>query len=413
VADAFSMLTRLGRVAVAVAALLVVAAFAGAAQAADPLPKAISMSGPQPLREDNHPNDYRAWGNRQYFKDSHTGWAKLWVSWFDLQQAYTATSRDASWNNLTGSATGSAYLRRLDGQVRAANDDGVRTIVTIYQAFPTWATGAAGQDPLSSKGAERKLPANLSANGPWAWFVGYLSARYNGAYNVTGPHKPVKRETSTAYYGNPSRAKVDAIEIVNEPNTLYWPMDNIVGATATMMRSAATVSSQWGRQTIAGPATSDSPDPGAARAGVSMDWQAFTSQLATALAGWQPPVAVRWSQHNYKDVKYEDPAATSRAKQTIDLLAARGWSDRELWLTEGGYNLGSSWPDPAARDAQAAKIQKSFTAMRTLPEVTMWTQHAINDIAGNGFKSGLRDDFNYSLPGPGTARPAWSTWLGL
>src|SRR3954464_2458420 len=107
--------------AVGVVCFLALALFAGAASAADPLPKAISMSGPQPLREDNHPNDYRSWGNRQYFKDSHTGWVKLWVSWYDLQQAYAATNRDSSWKNLTSSATSSSYLRRLDGQIRAAN----------------------------------------------------------------------------------------------------------------------------------------------------------------------------------------------------------------------------------------------------------------------------------------------------
>src|SRR3954463_14273942 len=312
------MLARIGRSLLA--ALLGLLALAAAAQAADPLPKAISMSGPQPLREDNHPNDYRAWGNRQYFKDSHTTWVKLWVSWYDLQQAYVATSRDESWNNLTSSTTAKSFLGRLDGQIRAANDDGVHAIVTIYQAFPTWASGATGPDPLSSKGPERKLPTNLSTNGPWAWFVSYLSARYNGAYNATGPHKPAKKETTAAYFGNAQRAKLDAIEIVNEPNTLYWPMDNIVGATATMMRSAATLSSQWGKQPVVGPATSDSPDPGADRAGVSMDWKSFTSQLLLSLAGWQPPVPVYWSQHNYKDVKYEDSAATSRAKQTVDLL---------------------------------------------------------------------------------------------
>jgi hypothetical protein len=398
-------------------AILALAVFAGAAHAADPLPKAISMSGPQPLREDNHPNDYRAWGNRQYFKDSHTGWVKLWVSWYDLQQAYAATSRDDSWNNLSGSAVGSAYLRRLDNQLRAANDDGVRTMVTIYQAFPTWASRAGGQDPLSSKGPERKLPLDLSPAGPWAWFVGYLSARYNGSYNATGPHKPVRKETGAAYLGNALRARVDAIEIVNEPNTLYWPMDNIVGATATMMKTAAGASALWGKQAIVGPATSDSPDPGAARAGVSMDWQSFTSKLLDALAGWQPTVPVYWSQHNYKDVKYEDPAPTSRAKQTIDLLYSKAWkggrADHDLWLTEGGYNLGSAWPDAAARSAAAAKIRKSFEAMRTLPEVALWTQHGINDLASNSFKSGLRDDFDYSLPGPGAARPSWSTWLSL
>jgi hypothetical protein len=342
---------------------------------------------------------------------------KLWVSWYDLQQGYAARSRDDSWSNLDTAPAGARYLRRLDGQIKAANDDGVGVIVTVYQAYPTWATGATGADPLSSKGAERKLPLDLSANGPWAWFISHLSARYNGSYNATGPHKPGKKETTAAYYGNPDRARADAIEIVNEPNTLLWPMDNIVGATATMIRSAESLSYQWGHQTILAPATSDSPDPGAAKPGVSMDWRAFNSQLLDALAGFVPRVPVYFSQHNYKDVKYEDPAATSRAKQTIDMLYAKNWKgpggDRNLWLTEGGYNLGSSWADPAQRDAQATKIQKNFDAMRTLPEVFMWTQHAINDVAGNSFKSGLRDDFDNSLPGPGPARPAWSTWLAL
>jgi hypothetical protein len=396
--------------------LLAVVALAPAARGADPLPKAISMSGPQPLREDSHPNDYRAWGNRQFFKVSHTGWVKLWVSWYDLQQAYPQTTRDSSWANLTSSSTGSAFLRRLDGQIRAANDDQVGVIVTVYQAFPAWATGAVGSDPLSSKGPERRLPTNLTTTGPWAWFIAYLSARYNGAYNATGPHKPAKRETTAAWYGNPSRARMDALEIVNEPNTLYWPMDDIVGATATMIRSATSLSALWGKQTILVPATSDSPDPGAAKPGVSMDWQAFTSQLLDRLAGWRPSVPVYWSAHNYKDLKYEDPAATSRAKRTVDLLYAKNWKtggDRNLWLTEGGYDLGTSSADPAARDAQAAKIAKNYAAMKTIPEVVVWTQHGINDIATNNFKSGLRDDFDYSLPGTGSARPAWSTWLGL
>jgi hypothetical protein len=147
-----------------------------------------------------------------------------------------------------------------------------------------------------------------------------------------------------------------------------------------------------------------------------MDWKAFTSKLLDALATFRPIVPVYWSQHNYKDVKYEDPAATSRAKQTIDMLYAKNWKgggDRNLWLTEGGYNMGSQWADPATRDAQAAKIQKSYNEMKAIPEVVLWTQHGINDIPGNIFKSGLRDDFDYSLPGPGTARPAWYTWLTL
>ena len=402
-----------------VIALACVAALAaaGVAAATDPLPKAISMGGPQPLRADAGPNDYRSWGNRAYVRESHTGWVKLWVSWYDLEQLYVPASRDDSWNYLTNSPIGAASLQRLDGQLRAANLDGVHTILTIYQAFPTWANGATGPDQLSGKGPETKLPLDLSPDGPWAWFVGYLSARYNGDYNATGPHRPTRHETAAAYFGNPLRAKVDAIEVVNEPNTLYWPMDNIVAATATMMRTAATVSSEWGGQTILAPATSDFPDPGAAKPGVSMDWRSFTSQLLDALTGWQPPVPVYWSQHNYNDIATGATAQTSRAKQTIDLLYANSWKgiggDRQLWLTEGGVDLGSNWADPAAQAAAAAKIQANFDAMRTLPEVALWTQHGINDIPGNNFKSGLRDDFDYGLPGPGATRPAWSTWLGL
>jgi hypothetical protein len=361
---------------------------AGPAPAAD-LQKAISFSGPQSLRSDNSPNDYRLWSNRDYVARSGTRWIKLWVSWYDVQQVYEPTSQAASWAQLDKSQN----LSRLDAQVRAANADGVHVLLALYQAFPTWSSGATGPDPLSAKPAIQKLPLDLSPTGPWAWFVGYLSDRYDGSSLLAG--------------------KVDALEVVNEPNYLYWPQDGIAANTATMMRTAEQLSYLYGRQAIVGPATSDDPDPGGARPGVSTDWKTFTAAVLDALAGWQPRVPVHWSQHNYRDVKYEDPAETSRAKQTIDMLAAAGWPDAELWLTEGGLNLGTSWSDPATRDAQAAKIERNFEAMRSLPQVTLWTQHGMNDMAGNDFRSGLRDDFDSALPGPGTARPAWTTWMSL
>src|SRR3954453_10120069 len=174
---------------------------AAGANAAD-LAKGISFSGPQPLRVDGHPNDYRSWGNADYVKSSGTGWVKLWVSWADLQDA-PASTLAGSWSQLNTAPGGSKYLRRLDGQIHAANADGVKVLLTIYQAFPTWATGATGSDPLSSKPAIQKLPLDLSPDGPWAWFVGYLSNRYDGSSVLAG--------------------RVDALEVMNEPNTLYWP----------------------------------------------------------------------------------------------------------------------------------------------------------------------------------------------
>jgi hypothetical protein len=342
------------------------------------LAKAISMSGPQPLRQDDHPNDYRYWGNREYIRASRTGWVKLWVSWYDLQQGRPAENRRESWADLRRSPR----IKRLDAQIRAANNDSVQTMLTIYQAYPTWANGARGADPLSSKGPERKLPLDLSIDGPWAWFVAFLSDRYEG--------------------------QLDALEVVNEPNTLYWPIEDAVQATAQMLRTAASVSARWGRQSIIGPATSDTPDPDEAEAGISMDWRSFTSQLLEALTDWDPPVRFHWSQHNYNDVRRGVSADDSRAHETIEML-----DDGELWLTEGGYNLGRSWRDADARRLQATRIEQNFDAMRRLPGVAMWTQHGINDIRGNNFKSGLRDDFDYQGPARGRARPAWWTWLGL
>src|SRR5436190_7606631 len=234
------------------------AAFIAPGLAAEPaagadLQKAISFNGPQSLRSDNSPNDYRLWGNRDYVTRSGTRWVKLWVSWYDLQQDQPPATQAASWAQLDKSAS----LSRLDAQVRAANADGEHVMLTLYQAFPTWASGATGPDPLSSKPAIQKLPLDLSPNGPWGWFVGYLSDRYDGSSVLTG--------------------KVDALEVMNEPNHLYWPQDGIVQNTATMLRTAEQLSFIYGRQAIVGPATSDYPDPGGARAGVNTDWRTFTA----------------------------------------------------------------------------------------------------------------------------------------
>jgi hypothetical protein len=51
--------------------------------------------------------------------------------------------------------------------------------------------------------------------------------------------------------------------------------------------------------------------------------------------------------------------------------------------------------------------------MRQLEWVYLWTQHGLNDVPTVRFKSGLRDDFEFSRPGPGRARPAWHTWRDL
>jgi hypothetical protein len=369
------------------------------ASAAGTLRKCISLGGPGPLREEGHPDDYRLWGNREYIRDtSATSWVKLWVSWFDLQQelGQAPPGRAASWRHLDGAPAGKAWLRRLDRQLRAVNDDRLGAILTLYHAYPTWASGATGADPADpAKPPERKLPLDLSPDGPWGWFVAYLVARY--------------RRGSA---GNPDGAWIDALEICNEPNNLAWPQEGVVEATAQMIRSATEVSAVWGGTPILAPATSDFPDSTTGGSlGVSGTvWSDFTLGVLTALTGFRSPVPLRWSHHNYRDVRL----GTTRAADVLGMLRAAGWwSDlAPLWLTEGGINLGSAVDQPAARRFQGRAIEQSFRRTMALPDAYLWTQHTISDKAGNGFKSGLRDDFDPG-GGPGPVRPAWFVWRDL
>jgi hypothetical protein len=285
------------------------------------------------------------------------------------------------------------------------NRDGLSAIVTLFQAFPAWSSGASGPDPVTgTKPAEQRIPIDLSPDGPWGWFVAHLCARYRKgtAPNRKGPP------------GNPDGAWIDALEVCNEPNLLWWPQEGVGQAAAEMIRSATHVSKVWGGPDILGPGTSDFPDRNQEneRGLVATDWLNFTKDVLESLRGFQPEAPVHWSHHNFNDVKRA--RVPSRAQQVIALLRRDGWVDRvdPLWLTEGGFNLHPHPADQARQVRQAKLIERNFLRMRRLDELFMWTQHTITDKAGNEFKSGLRDDF-VEGQGPGPARPAWHTWRSL
>jgi hypothetical protein len=151
-----------GGLAGAAAALPAPITAEGADGAPGPLRKCISLSGPAPVRSGRHPNDYCYWGTPDYFRQSGTTWVKLWVSWADLQPEYRPRSRAESWFDLNMAPLGKAWLWRLDRQVRAANDDGLGVILSLYHAFPRWANGAEGDDPDSARSASQRLPRDLS-----------------------------------------------------------------------------------------------------------------------------------------------------------------------------------------------------------------------------------------------------------
>jgi hypothetical protein len=375
---------------------------AGEVDAAPPLRKCISLGGF--VHSDNHPDDYRYWGNREFIRDdSRTTWVKLWVSWGGLQEELAASppqSRAESWAHLNTAPGGQAWLRYLDKQMKAVNDDGLGCLLTVDYAFTTWASGAAGVDPVSgTKEANRKLPLDLSPDGPWAWFIGYLIYRYRkGSPN------------------NPDGAHIDALEICTEPNQLAWPQEGIEVAVAQMIRSAEQLSYTWGPTPIVAPGTSDFPDKRNttnSRGTVYTYWNPFTRSVLEELHGFRPRVPVRWSHHNYRETRFgEAPKRTLRVLWLLDNLAGWRLERQPLWLTEGGLNMSSGWQDPAQRQNQANMIERSFRRSMHVPELFMWTQHTVNDKQWNSFKGGLRDDFTWEQ-GVGAARPSWYTWRDL
>jgi hypothetical protein len=139
-------------------------------------------------------------------------------------------------------------------------------------------------------------------------------------------------------------------------------------------------------------------------------WSEFTAGVLRALAGFRAPVPLRWSHHNYRDVRL----GTGRAESVLAMLHGAGWASdvAPLWLTEGGLNLAEQAGDETARRHQADAIVQSFERTRALPDVYMWTQHTVSDKPGNPFRGGLRDDFRWGR-GPGPRRPSWYAWRDL
>ena len=328
---------------------------------------------------------------------SPTTFVSLWLGWPTVQPLAPApfTREQALADLASPSGPAAAAFAALDAQIARANADGLEVALTLYQAFPDWTR------PLGSAPAPPQLaavPGDRSPDGPWAWLVAYLCARYarGGA-------------------GNPARAHVDWLQPMNEPNLTWWPQRSssypggtIAGAVAELARSAATVAAATpGSPGLLLPATSDVVSDASSH---GTSWDVFSDELLAQLRGWEPGVPVGWSQHNYADVKLgPEPDGRWRVERLLELQAAHGWPEPSVWLTEGGYQFGvrrDGWiapslerwvvdpaktRDPAHPDAyaeQAAAIATNWQAMARLP-VRAWTQYQVNDRDVR-FQSALR-----------------------
>jgi hypothetical protein len=359
-----------------------------------------------------------------------TTFVALWLAWPVVQPlAPDPLTRAQAFAQLGDPAgPGAAAFAALDAQIARANADGREVALTLYQAFPSWshpsvaldpvrdpASGGRGYPELGQDGLphDARIPDDWSADGPWAWFVAYLCARYAD----TGGEATPGAGTAGAAHGNPHAAHVDWLQPLNEPNLAWWPQrgpalpDGSTAAVAEqLVRSAETVASEYadaGGPGLLLPATSDVVS---AASGRGTPWDDFSDELLARLRGWRPRVPVGWSQHNYADVKHgplED--GRWRVERLLDLQRAHDWPEPSVWLTEGGYQFGvrrNGWiapdverwvvdptriADPAQPDAyaeQAAAIQANWAAMARLP-VRLWTQYQVND-RDLRFRSSLR-----------------------
>lgn len=325
-----------------------------------------------------HPNDYRLYGNRDYVATTaHCKWVKLWVDWSvvqpnpgpsDLTQLWTVLGQWSGWAN-------------LDGQIARANADGVPVILQFEPHTPAWATGASGAEAGTGKDITLHWPASYDVGSPWERFISYCYNRYRPGAGVAA-----------------GGAYISAIEPFNEPNELPWPQeDNLYCRVSQMVQTLENAFAFWGPYcTMLIPGVADVPERITGGVRHYTEYSGFVDGLLGMLASWRPRFYVAWSQHNYRDIrdgKYDPSTGTTlnhyRAYNTVSLLKSQNWrggGDRNLWLTEGGYQLQDN--TAAEKQKQSDRIQDVFGAMTGIPEVQLFSQHLIFD--GGSFRSGIR-----------------------
>ena len=380
------------------------------------------------------PNDLRVGDNRALLAESGTTCVRLWADWPSLQPDPAYAPDDPA-------NPGAPFLAALDGQIAAANEDGLRVVLQFYR-FPTWANGtgvlaavrgtdaeishayadriapaawaryvAGGRDPAAYNPSRRALEFSIPAEGcgpgtAWARMFGFLHDRYR-------PDRP-------------AGLRVDAIELINEANYQLWPQRapsttadefalgpvTVQRTVAEMMASARAVSAAAGHPgVILVPSFADSNQGGRTVTQYDELAVAVLDELARTRA-----VVGRneiWSHHNYTDV--EGRVEATKTQRLRALLAGRwtGLSDPTgpvVLLTEGGARLSQMralYPTEDPRAAQALSIELALQrhARNDGPGAGVWMFGQYTIHADPGFDSGLLERW------PSTVRrPSFAAW---
>jgi hypothetical protein len=339
--------------------------------------------------------------NRRFLDETSTSWVRFWADWPVLQPERELTPDRGS---------GAAALGRLDTGIEQARRDGRRVILTAWR-FPRWANDTdwispvrdisfeiqdrvpLGGDPRSRKDLTFRLPADLSPGSDWGGWIDFLLTRYGD--------------------------RIDALELMNEPNLQLWPQRGVADAVASMFVTAqAVASTHLAAPLLVGPATADPVGDSLLRTG----YDTFTRELLDRLdaRGFTAGARFAWSHHSYADLEGDLAGDANRGAGARAQLVERwrGWpagdaSNPGILVTETGARLdriarlhGLTGP-AAARQKQAELVDRYWQRMQFGPEgagVGMICQYLF--VTDENYDAGLCDL-------DGKPRPAYDIWARL
>ena len=419
--------------AAALAAVGALGARPGRADAAPGLLRIVDLGQGAALHPGS-PGDLRSGDNRALLAESGTAAVRLWADWPSLQPDPAFAPDDPA-------GPGAPYLAALDGQIAAANEDGLRVVLQFYR-FPTWANGTAelaavrgtdaeisfayadriapaawerylagGRDPAVYTPSRRALEFAVPAEGcgpgsRWAAMFAFLHERY-------------RPDRGTAPY-------VDALELVNEPNFQLWPQRApsptadpfalgpvvVQRTVAEMMASARAVSAATGHPgLLLVPSFADSNQGGR----TVTHYDELTVALLDELAATGAVVGANeaWAHHNYTDVEGRVEATKTQHLRT--LLAGRwtGMADPTgpvVLITEGGARLSQmralySTEDPRAAQAESIRLALERHARTDGPGAGVWMFAQYTLHADRSFDCGLLEAWPST-----TRRPSFAAW---
>ncbi|HEV2756940.1 MAG TPA: hypothetical protein VG318_14325 [Actinomycetota bacterium] len=299
--------------------------------------------------------------------ETNSRWLRMWAFWSMLQpRPPDASNPDRAHNiGLSGPAgpetrgqNPEQHFNRIRQQIEFIRThpnpqiSSLRIILTAIE-FPwwtngqNWGTGLAGSRSFA-------FPDDLSPTSPWAEWIGWLFRNFS----------------------RQGALRVDAIEIVNEPNAQCRPQASTRGNaacwTSQMFSSALAQRAAKSRDlgmaetampALMGPGTADIFKP--ERPDLQSDYSTFTNNLISQLvaARFTAPPSFVWTHHNYNDVEYDlgigstapsgaadECPPLNRASHAQGLLTYR-WSGGPygdiaapyVFITEGGCRRKADW----------------------------------------------------------------------